>query len=127
MKSLGIGTHWTFFGNNDRIKLNRPKPKAVPDSIKSSIGPSWVISDGNVGTDKVAVPSHREKKPLPVGEDTAGETLAKLLEEIVERDGSDEEDILWDSSKRDCASEGNGVVTLRREKEFGNPAVSGNP
>lgn len=91
------------------------------------MGPSWVISDGNAGTDKVAVPSHREKKPLPVGDDTAGETLLEPLAEIVERDGSEEDVILRDSSKRGCASEGNVVDTLRREKEFENFAVSGKP
>jgi len=98
MKSLGIGTYWTFFGNKDRTKLNRPKPKAVPDNIKSSIGPSWGGSDGNVGTDKVAVPSYREKKLLSVDEDTVGETVVESLVEIVER-----------------------------EKEVENPVVSGNP
>jgi hypothetical protein len=62
---LPITTHWTFFGSRENIKLNNPNPNAVPDSIRSSTGPSGAISNGRTGVD-TDTPTQREKRLLPI-------------------------------------------------------------
>lgn len=56
-------THCTLFGIREKIKLNNPNPNAVPDTIRSSTGPSGATSIGRTGLD-ADVPTQREKKLL---------------------------------------------------------------
>ena len=87
-------TDWIFFGSNENTKLNRPNPKAVPATMRSSTGPSGAmgaVSRGNVGVD--AVDTQRERKPvLPVGVD--GGLLADVAEDVVRADARERSESL---------------------------------
>lgn len=63
-KSYGA-THRTFFGSRENIRLNNPNPHAVPDTIRSSTGPSGAISNGRAGVG-ADIPIQRDKKLLLV-------------------------------------------------------------
>ena len=59
--------------------MNNPKPNAVPDTIRSSTGPSGATSNGIAGVD-ADIPIQREKKLLLVAVEFVVE---------VRRDGKD--------------------------------------
>ncbi len=56
-------THRTFFGSRENIRLNNPNPHAVPDTIRSSTGPSGAVSNGRAGVGS-DIPIQRDKKLL---------------------------------------------------------------
>ena len=74
-------THWTFLGSRENIRLNNPNPNAVPDSIRSSTGPSGAVSNGRSIVD-AEIPTQRERKLLPIN--VVGEAGANGFRAVIE-------------------------------------------